>query len=136
MWWTSLYAKQTQITSIRHGTIHNWRKRRTAHHFYICLIKECEDLNYQAIIISPIKKCIHLIHSIWKCFILIGWLVFTIFEQYTWQRGTIPSNGNYIIYQFQTISQGHYTCSIVFTCYFYICLARFKSVKMDGALLW
>jgi hypothetical protein len=45
MCWTSLYAKQTQITSIRHGTINNWRKRRTAHHFYICLIKECEDLN-------------------------------------------------------------------------------------------
>ena len=24
----------------------------------------------------------HLVHKLWKCFILIGWLVFTIFEQF------------------------------------------------------
>jgi hypothetical protein len=42
--------------------------------------------------------------------------VLTIFKQYTWQRVTIPSDGNYN--QVQTISRGHYTCGIDFPALF------------------
>ena len=44
---------------------------------------------------------------------LIGWSVCTIFEQYTWQRVTIPSDRQEL-YQFQTISRGDYTYGIDF----------------------
>jgi hypothetical protein len=42
----------------------------------------------------------HIVHNIWKCFILIGWLALTIFIQYTWQVN-IPGDGDYIRFYYK-----------------------------------
>ena len=71
------------------------------------------------------------VHNIWKCCILIGWLLFTIFEQF------MLSHGNRRLYlAMETIPVLNdfphtlYLLEYIFPHYFYIFLARMTSLKI------